>query len=101
MLLYNVTVKIDHDIEQDWLDWMQSVHIPRVMATGLFYNHFIFKLLNEAEHDGITYSIQYYANSIDDVEQYLENYAPAYIDEHMHKFRHKHVAFRTLLESVD
>ncbi len=36
MIIYNVTVKIDNDVVAEWLNWMQTVHIPDVMQTGYF-----------------------------------------------------------------
>ena len=36
MILYNITVNIDHDIHQEWLVWMKDIHIPDVLSTGLF-----------------------------------------------------------------
>ena len=36
MIIYNVTVKIDTNQYEDWLNWMKSEHIPKVMATGFF-----------------------------------------------------------------
>jgi hypothetical protein len=39
MILYNVTVKIEADAQEDWLQWMKSTHIPDVMDTGLFLGY--------------------------------------------------------------
>ena len=39
MIIYNVTVSVEESIKKDWLTWMQDVHIPEVMATGIFQNH--------------------------------------------------------------
>ena len=36
MILYNVTVGIDEDVEEEWLVWMIKIHIPEVMATEMF-----------------------------------------------------------------
>ena len=36
MIVYNVTVNIDADVQERWIEWMKEVHIPDVMATGLF-----------------------------------------------------------------
>lgn len=100
MLLYNVTVGIDKDVEQEWIRWMKEKHIPAVMQTGMFVNSKMYKVLHDAEDGTISYSIQYFAKSIDDVQQYLEVYAPRLIEEHRQRFNNKHVAFRTLLEEI-
>ncbi len=101
MILYNVTVNIDFDVEEEWRTWMKDVHIPDVMSTGLFSQNKFYKLLGEVpEANGATYSIQYFAQNITDVNNYLENHAPKLIQEHMAKYKNKHVSFRTLLQEV-
>lgn len=101
MILYNVTVKIDLDIEKEWLSWIKSNFITRILATNLFIDHKLFRLLNEADGEGITFAVQFYANSISEIEIFLNNYAHAITEEHRIHFKNKHVAFMTLLESVD
>ena len=74
--------------------------LPKVMSTEKFVEYKMFRLLN-AEDEGATYSIQYFANTIMDLESYLEQDAPALIQEHFQHFKDKHVAFRTMLEQVE
>jgi hypothetical protein len=100
MLLYNVTVGVDKDIEQEWLQYMKEKHIQAVLNTGLFVESKIYKVLHDQEDGTISYSVQYFARSIEDVQQYLEVFAPVLIEEHRKKFEHKHVAFRTLLQEI-
>ncbi len=98
MLLYNVTVGIDKSLENEWLKYMKGKHIPEVLRTGMFVSNRIFKVLHDQEDDTVSYSIQYYAETIDHVQRYLEEFAPALRDDHKKHF--EHVAFRTLLEEV-
>lgn len=98
MFLYNVTIGIDKSVEQAWLQWMKTVHIPQVMKTQMFESNRIFKVLHDQEDDTVSYSIQYFARSIDQVQEYLEVFAPALREDHQKKF--EHVAFRTLLEEA-
>jgi hypothetical protein len=100
MILYNVTVGIDPTIEQEWLGWMKTIHIPEVMATGMFVSYKIYKVFIQQEGDNPSYSIQYFAENIDKVNSYLDKYAPALQQVHMQRYMNKHVAFRTLLEEV-
>ncbi len=39
MILYNVTVGIDSDVEQEWIHWMLEEHIPKVMGTKMFISY--------------------------------------------------------------
>jgi hypothetical protein len=100
VFLYNVTIGVDQDIEQDWLQWMREVHIPDVLRTGMFTEYKMYKVLHDNNDGTISYSIQYFATSLENVLQYLEVFAPALVESHREKFRDKHVAFRTLLEEV-
>ena len=100
MLLYNVTVGIDQAAEAEWLQYMREKHIQDVLNTGLFTGYKMYKVLHDQDDGTISYSIQYFARSIEDVQQYLEVFAPALIEQHRKKFEHRHVAFRTLLEEV-
>lgn len=99
MILYNVTVSVAPEVEQDWLRWMQQTHIPDVMATKLFVDHKIFRLINEVE-GGRTYAIQYYALDINDIDFYLREHAPRLRQDHLDRYGEKAISFRTLLEQV-
>ena len=101
MLVYNVTINIDPDVEEEWKVWMRDVHIPEVLGTGRFTDFKFLKLLSESpEASGSTYAVQYFSPSIDQVELYLNNEAAALQKSHTDKYGSKFVAFRTLLEEV-
>jgi hypothetical protein len=95
-----MTVGVDKDIEQTWLRWIRDRHIPAVMRTGMFVDWKMFKVLHDDEGGTVSYSIQYFAETIENVQQYLDVFAPEIIEEHRHRFFNKHVVFQTLLEQV-
>lgn len=97
MLIYNVTIKIDSDVQQTWLDWMQSEHIPAVMRTGKFNDFRICRLLHE-EQDGATYAIQYFCPDLATMYAYQQEDARRLQDEVAERFNGKYVVFRTLME---
>jgi len=101
MFLYNVTINIEKSVEQEWLQWLRSVHIPDVLNTQMFEGARLFKLDNEELNEDSTYSIQYQALSKDHIEVYQKRYAKALQNEHLRRFRNKFVAFRTVLEQVN
>lgn len=99
MILYNVTVSIDLDVHDDWLRWMKEEHIPDVMATGLFIENKVARILAE-EEGGKAYSIQYLCHSMDDYEKYQREHAPRLQAEHSERYKGKFGAFRTLLHVI-
>ncbi len=100
MIIYNVTVKVENEIHDAWLQWMRSIHIPEVMATGCFEKNELAKVLVD-DTDGQTYSIQYRCRERSLLEQYFEMHAPKLQEEHLTRYKDKFVAFRTLLELID
>jgi hypothetical protein len=99
MILYNVTVNIDDAVHDEWLKWMKEVHIPDVMNTGHFVENKICKILAESE-GGVSYSIQYFCESMNELETYQANHAARLQKEHTDKYAGRFAAFRTLLEVV-
>lgn len=99
MIIYNVTVNIENDVREEWLQWMKGKHIPDVMNTGHFMEHKICKVLVE-EEQGTTYSIQYTCLNMDNLKEYQRLHSARLQKEHGDKFANKFVAFRTLLEVV-
>jgi len=99
MIIYNVTVNIDNDVREEWLQWMKEEHIPDVMNTGYFTEYRICRVLVE-EEQGTTYSIQYTCANMKDLEDYKSKHAPRLQKEVADKYGDKLVAFRTLLEVI-
>ena len=96
MIIYNVTVNIDEDVHDDWLEWMKSVHIPDVMNTGHFIESKLSRILAE-EDGGKSYDIQYTCESMEVFEKYQDNHAAGLQNKHTAKYQGKFVAFRTML----
>lgn len=100
-ILYNVTVKIDLDVNDEWLSWMKETHIPDVMMTGKFDAWKLTKILGDDDPHGVTYAVQYTAPDMDTFLEYSQYHAPKLQAEHRDKFAGKFGAFRTLMEVVD
>ncbi len=75
MIIYNVTINVDTDVHAEWLRWMKETHIPDVMATGLFLDSRICRVLADDE-GGITYAVQYTCADMATYERYRDEHAP-------------------------
>ncbi len=101
MIIYNVTINVDESIQQSWLKWMQNKHINDVLATGLFTNAKMVKVLVEEEMGGVTYAVQYFTDSRSKLEDYYKNHAPRLRQEGLQLFADKMLVFRTELEVLE
>lgn len=99
MIIYNVTVSVEESIKNDWLQWMKAVHIPEVMATGIFSKSQINRVIVQGDSDN-TYAIAYTCASMKDLHQYQVKFASELQQKHIERYGDKAVAFRTLMEVV-
>jgi hypothetical protein len=99
MLIYNVTVQIDREIAGDWLAWMQEIHIPEVLASGMFLSHELFRVMDDEEATR-TYAVQYRCAGMPDLLRYQAAFAPALQAAHRERYEGRFIAFRTLLEAI-
>ena len=79
---------------------MKEIHIPDVMATEMFVSYKMYKVLTTDDEGSVSYAVQYSAKSLNEVEIYLEKFAPGLREETKKKFGDQQVSFRTLLEEV-
>ncbi len=100
MLIYNVTVKVEHAIATGWLDWMQKEHIPDMINTGCFTHATMLHLYEQDDEEGITYAIQYHALSQPLYEKYIEEFAPILRKKAQEKWGDHFIAFRSVMKIV-
>ena len=60
----------------------------------------MYKVLQDDDESNTSYSIQYLAPSLNEVNLYFERFAPLILEKLRLRFKDKHVAFMTLLEEV-
>lgn len=100
MYIYNVTIKLQWEIHDDWVKWMQEKHLNDVMATECFKKYQFVRLLEIDETEGPTYAIQYYCDSKALYNKYLEIHAPQLRKDGLDLFGDKMIGFRSLMQIV-
>lgn len=100
MIIYNVTIKVSPDIKNRWLEWMKQEHIPAILATGLFHDYRISRLLEQDESDGPTYSVQYFTDSLENYQTYLQEHANHLRQQAYSLFGDRFIAFSTVMQVV-
>lgn len=97
-VLYNVTVKISHEVHDEWLKWMLDVHIPEVMKLGKFHSYRLQRIIGDDTEDGQSYAIGYVAGSMAEIHTYQVRHATTLQEAHQKKYNGHYAAFRTLME---
>ena len=101
MIVYNITIKILPEIEDEWVNWQKKVHIPDVMSSGRFTGYKFYRLLEQEKSDGITYVLQYSAASLEDYSRYISEAAPGLRQKALDRWGDQFIAFRTVMQVVN
>ena len=99
MILYRVEITIAAEIESEWLDWMNRIHVPDVLRTGCFSECRIYKVIDSDDSEPI-YVLQYECRSLEDYRRYRENFARALQKEHSDRFAGRFRGARQVLQEV-
>lgn len=100
MIEYAVTVHIDSNAESDWLEWMETVHVPQVLQTGLFTCCRISKKMSDGKGYRTTYKLVYTCRSENDLQTYQEKFAPALQQDHTTRYEGRFSAERSLFRVI-
>src|SRR5687767_13397119 len=100
MIVYNVTIKVDHSIAEAWFRWLRDEHIPDIIGTGCFTGATILQLMETDESDGITYAVQYAADSKALYNRYIREHAEEMRKRATEKWGNKFIAFRSVMQVV-
>ncbi len=99
MIIYNETFIVEESIAAKWLEWIKAEHIAAVMKTGWFSDHKILTVL-DSPNEGVTFCIQYAADSIENYSQFYYRHMPALHEKHNKQFEEQFALFHTLMETV-
>jgi hypothetical protein len=101
MIIYNVTIKIQQSIQDDWLQWLKEEHIPELIKTGCFTHAVILRLVEVDDTEGPTYAVQYFAESRGLYNNYIQNHASEMRQKSFDKWGDKFIAFRSVMQVVN
>jgi len=101
MIVYNISIKVNKMIETEWVQWQKTEHIPEVMSSRQFFDYRFFRLVEDEVSDGVIYIVQYFAESMQEYNQYVHQFASGLRQKAFDKWGNQFIAFRTIMQSVD
>ena len=100
-VIYNVTIKVEHSIAREWLEWLKNEHVPGMIATGCFTSATILHLLESHDNEGNTYAVQYHAASKEKYNEYINRFSVEMRQKGLEKWGDRFIAFRTVMQVVN
>ena len=96
MLTYQVKINVNESIEQEWLQWMKTVHVPDVIGTGLVKSFQILK----PDSEECVYLFHYHFESREDYMLYQKDFAPKLKVHPMKKYPNQFTAEREIFQWI-
>ena len=97
MYLFNTTIKIDHQIVDELLQFITQIHFQEVKQSGLVTSIDLYKI-DENDLDGNTYSLQYKFHSAGTFDQFYSLYDVKFKKYLNGKYAFEVVFFSTILK---
>ncbi len=97
MITYQVKITVNQDIQADWLQWMKTVHVPDVIATGLIRS---FQILKPQDGEARTYYFNYHFNSQEDFIRYQKEFSPALKEDVINRYPDQFKASRQIFDWI-
>ena len=97
MITYQVKIVIDAEVEEDWLDWMKTIHVPDVIATGLVRS---FQILQPQVGEEHTYYFHYQFANQADYELYSKVFGPKLKADVIGKYPDQFTANRQIFDWI-
>jgi heme-degrading monooxygenase HmoA len=100
MVIYEVNLKLNPAIETEYLDWLEE-HMDRMLKLPGFKNAFLYKAEATDDSNFVPYCVQYFVDSRDALQNYLDRHAPEMRQEASTKFGSQFYAERRILHSLE
>ena len=96
MIYYTVNVSVPMELAEDWRTWMLAVHIPDVLASGMWEEGTLLRQLEPEHADTVTFQVRYRTTSMQRYDDYRATHAPRLQAEHTNRYGTRVTATRTV-----
>lgn len=101
MIVFNTTFHIHKDIVDECLEYLKNNYIPKASGSGILYNPCMRRILDSANEEGESFSIQFHTQDVDSLNDWARLEGAALQQELVERYKEKIVGFSTLLEEIE
>lgn len=101
VIVYNITTKVSWGIAEEWLQWQQAVYLPEIMATYLCTENKLFRLLDQDEEEGPTFTLQLFFPDQEKYAVFIREYAGLFSKKSTTRWGNQSIAFKTAMQLVN
>ena len=100
MIIYNTTFHIEESIQHSFIEYVRQNVIPQATKSGLLTSPRFSRIFDVHEEEGLSYALEFAAESISILEQWNKTESAAIITPLMEKFENKVAGFSTVMQII-
>lgn len=100
MLIFNTTFHVEEGLQDEFIDFLKAIYIPRALDSKLLVQASLAKIDRQHEESGVSYALQFKTDNIDTLNKWAEQTGENLSLEMGEKFGTKVGGFVTLLEEI-
>ena len=98
MVIFNSTYCVSLSDFPKWENWIKDIYIPKMIGTGYFSEPKVLKIMKQDEDSDDSYSVQFTAQSMEDLLDWNDKYGEEFSREFSCFFGTDVLYFSTILE---
>ena len=100
MILYNTTFIVEHEVHDDWFEWLKAEHINDYLKSNCFIGARLGKITSHVEPGATSYSLQLFVNDELTLDQFKNNFLPEIKQKSLQKYATKVLSFESEMQHI-
>ena len=101
MIVFNTTFHVDEDIQDEFIEYMVKIFIPKSTKSGMLKSPRFAKVFGKDSDEGISFAMEFQVTDIVEMERWNSNESHSVFTPLMERFKEKMVGFSTLLQTIE
>lgn len=101
MIVFNTTFHVDEDIQEEFIEYMVKIFIPKSTKSGMLKSPRFAKVFGKDSDEGISFAMEFQVTDIVEMERWNSNESQSAFTPLMERFKEKMVGFSTLLQTIE
>lgn len=100
MIVFNTTFHVEAALQEEFVEYMLSVFIPRATHSGLLTSPRLARVFGEEGGEGHSYAMEFTAVDIAALERWNSEESQQVVTPLLEKFKEKVVGFSTVMQTI-
>ena len=100
MILYNTTFIVEHEVHDDWFEWLKAEHINDYLKSNCFIGARLGKITSHVEPGAVSYSLQLFVNDELTLDKFKNNFLSEIKQKSLQKYATKVLSFESEMEHI-